>query len=30
MGIELLDHLVVAGSEVLSIRETGWPREALP
>ncbi|MFO7654557.1 MAG: DNA repair protein RadC [Candidatus Krumholzibacteriia bacterium] len=25
LGIELLDHLVVGASEVLSLRETGWP-----
>jgi DNA repair protein RadC len=27
LGIELLDHLVVGDREVLSLRESGWPRD---
>lgn len=27
LGIELLDHIVVGGDEVLSIREHGWPAD---
>jgi len=30
LGIELLDHIIVAGGQILSLRENDWPADARP